>query len=182
MKIVLDVQHMGKPDNPLDRGAKHLGYESDYCLDYAVTTHKALTLLGYIPYLITYGTYNERAEFANKINCDLYLACHLNSFDPPPKSNYSLVEISEFSGGITKKFAQYLLNSFNGRLPVKDAKIKVIKKNDRGFSCISHVRAPALLIEPFFINHQDSINVLRNKSLCISNAIVYAIRTFGWNK
>lgn len=182
LKIVLDVQHMGKPHKPLDRGAVCGNLvESDLCLQYATAAYKKLTTMGHYPFLLTHGYYSQRAAFANQIGADIFLACHLNSFDPPPETNYALVEISELAGDITRNFAQYLVDIFGGELPVKRPRIHIIKKKERGWSCISRVAAPALILEPCLINHPDSRELLQHDIWKISAAIVSAIKTFGWD-
>ncbi len=181
LKIVLDVQHMGKPHKPLDRGAVCGNLvESDLCLEYASIAYKTLTTLGHHPFLLTHGYYSQRASFAGLVRADLYLACHLNSFDPPPTTNYALVEISEYGGELTRSFAQYLVDIFGDQLPVKRPRIRIVRKEERGWSCINRVAAPALILEPCFINHPASRELLQHDIWRISAAIVSAIKTFDW--
>jgi N-acetylmuramoyl-L-alanine amidase len=179
-KIVLDVQHMGKPHNPLDRGAVCGNLiEANLCLEYARIAYQVLTASGFEPFLVTSGYYGQRAAFANAIDADLYLACHLNSSEETPKTHYSLVEISEHAGEITRKFAEYLIESFTAKLPVEKGEVWEIKKGGRGWSCINRVKAPALLLEPVFINHPTTIQGLKTKAYQIADSITYTIKTFN---
>lgn len=181
MKIVLDCQHLGKPHRPFDRGAVYGDLQEAYlCLKYASIAQEFLTLSGHEVFLITSDYYGHRAKFSNKIAADLYLACHLNSSNIPPSKNYSLVEISELSGKTTKKFAAHLLDVFSNLLKTKNAGVHVIKRGERGWSCINRVRAPALLLEPLFINHPDTANHLGENIQKIAESIVLAINTFNW--
>jgi len=182
-RIILDVQHMGKPHNPLDRGAACGDMvEANLCLEYARIAYQVLTATkGFEPFLVTSGSYGQRAAFANAIDTDLYLACHLNSSEIPPNINYSLVEISEYAGEITRKFAEYLMESFTAKLPVEKGEVWEIKKGGRGWSCINRVKAPALLLEPLFINHPCSVECFGTKMYKIADVIVYAIKTFKYN-
>ncbi len=181
LKIVLDVQHMGKPHNPLDRGAVCGDLiEANLCLEYASIAYKTLTVLGHHPFLLTHGYYGQRAAFANQIGTDLYLALHLNSAAKPPKTHYALVEISEYAWQTTFHFAQHLANIFGQKLPVAANQVGEIWKNQRGWSCINRVAAPALILEPCFINHSDSRDLLLHESWKISAGIVGAIKTFDW--
>lgn len=177
--IVLDVQHMGKPHNPLDRGATHRDLiESDLCLQYASQVFKQLTALWYKPFLITHSYYGQRAIFANQIEADLYLACHLNSSERPPNKNYSLVEISEYAGQTTHSFAQHLVCAFKEKLPVDKSTVKIIREGERGWSCINRIKAPALLLEPFFINYPEIHDHVTKHIWQVSDAIVHAVKTF----
>jgi N-acetylmuramoyl-L-alanine amidase len=198
LKIVLSVGHMGKPatddkpNNPLDRGAEFTREaipgkrsfrsinESDACLEYAFEAYQLLTAIGHHPFLLTHDFYNKRAEFSNRISADLYLACHLNSSSKPPENPYALVEIAHNAGDITKKFARHLADMFPGALPVKTAKVKQLNKRDRGFVCIEHVRAPALLIEPLFGNTKDGFNQIDKFPDLIGSIIATAIGSFDW--
>lgn len=177
-RIVLDCQHMGKPHRPLDRGAVYGNLaEANLCLEYASVAYKALTASGFEPFLVTSSYYGQRAAFANQINADLYLACHLNSFSSLPRVHYSLVEISEYAGQVTRSFAQHLAGIFEDKLPVDESKIWEIKKGERGWTCINRVRAPALLLEPLFINRLGSL--VTKDMVLIGEAIAEAVKGFN---
>lgn len=176
-RIVISVDHGGKPHNPLDRGAVYGNLiEASLCLEYASVAYKALTEVAFEVFLVTSGNYGQRAAFANQINADLYLACHLNSSPKPPSTHYSLIEISEFAGPVTRDFAQRLADIFKQRLPVDASKVWEIKKNQRGWSCINRVRAPALLLEPLFINKLGSL--VTKDMVLIGEAIVEVVKGF----
>lgn len=180
--IALEVGHMGKPHKLLDRGAPgpSIYSESDYALSYATVAFEALTRLGHRPYLITSGSYGKRAAESNQINADLHFSCHLNSSEIPPTTHHSLVEISEYSGDLTRKFAQHLADTFRYKLPVEDSGVRIIKKKERGWWCINRIKAPAFLLEPVFINHLLGQQLLENDIWLISNCIVSAIKLFNW--
>lgn len=176
-RIVISCDHGGKPHNPLDRGAVYGNLiEANLCLEYASVAYKLLTEAGFEPFLVTSGYYGQRAAFANQINADLYLACHLNSSPKPPGTHYSLIEISEYSGTETRAFAQYLSDIFGQKLPVDAGKFWEIKKNQRGWSCINRVKAPALLLEPLFINRLGSF--VTKDMVLIGEAIAEAVEGF----
>lgn len=189
-KIILDVQHMGKPHKPFDRGATFMQKgavwktyrEADVCLEYARIAYQALSIAQYETFLITHGSYRSRAMFANGIGADLYLACHLNSSEEPPEKNHAIVEISELAGKTTRAFADHLLGYFLDKLPVdeKASEVRIIKRGERGWSCFNWVKAPALLLEPVFINHPASYKqeLFDRKIFTISDAIDIAVKTF----
>lgn len=176
-RIVLDVQHGFKSQKPYDPGAVYGDrIEAKLCLEYAKVAHSHLTAAGFETFLITSGSYRQRAAWANQIKADLYLACHLNSSEIPPQTHYSLVEISEYAGEVTKLFAQYLVDIFGLKLPVQRSRIHIIKKGERGWRCINRVQAPALLLEPLFINCLGSL--VTKDMVLIGEAIVEAVEGF----
>jgi N-acetylmuramoyl-L-alanine amidase len=182
-KIVLDVQHMGKPHNPVDRGAFNASaglIESDLCLKYASIAYQVLTAKGFEPFLVTSGYYGFRAGFSNQIEADLYIACHLNSFGGGLDKNYGLIEVSEYAGDNTVIIAGELMDSLIERKVVKTAHVRKIKKGKRGWTCINRVKAPAILFEPLFISHPELLEYDIKKNLyVISSAIVDAVENFN---
>lgn len=182
LKIAISVDHMGKPNKPLDRGAcYHHVNESDLCMGYAFELYKELTKTGHSPLLLCDGTYKGRAIRANNFKADLYLSCHLNSSETPPRNPYSMVEISELSGPTTKRFADYLKACFKLELPVEDSRVWHIKRNQRGWRCISGVIAPALLLEPLFMNDSKGFKIALNYPAAIADCIADAINSFDWS-
>ncbi len=178
-KIVLDVQH-GFKFRKYDPGATHGDLiEAKLCLEYASVAYHTLTAAGHEVFLVTSGSYGQRAAWANQINTDLYLSCHLNSSEVPPTTHYPLVEISEYAGELTRAFAQYLVDVFGQRLPVERSRIKIIKNGERGWGCINRVKAPALLLEPMFINRLGS-HVTQDMVL-IGKAIAEAVEGFNYD-
>lgn len=177
-RIVISVDHMGKPHRPFDRGAVYGNLiEADLCLEYANIAARSLTALGIETFLRTSDYYGQRAAFANQINADLYLSCHLNSFRSLPRVHYSLVEISQYAGQITRSFAQHIAGVFEDKLPVDESKVWEIKKGGRGWTCIDRVRAPALLFEPLFINCMGSL--VTKDMVLVGEAIAEAVEGFN---
>lgn len=182
-KIVLDCQHMGKPHNPLDRGARYKEFiESDICLQYASDLFKILTEDGFQPFLVTSGYYRNRAKFANAIKADVYLALHLNSSEEPPQRNHSMVEILECSGKVTYALADQISRQFEDDLDchIQFSRVKILLPGDRGYSCINRVAPPALLLEPLFINHPESVSVFDNDAYSIAYSLSKALKSFDW--
>lgn len=179
--VVISVGHMGKPHRPLDRGAVyHHVYESDLVLEYARIVYQELTIDGHYPFLVTHGTYGQRAAFANQIGADLYLDCHLNSSEIPPTTHYSLVEIAYWSSHVTRRFAQALSVKFGECLPVDKSDMRIIERDQRGWACINRVKAPALLLEPVFMNHPDGFREALSSAITIGTAISETIINFDW--
>ena len=102
--------------------------------------------------------------------------------EKPPRQNQSIVEISEHSGPKTKQFASILVGWFKSELPVTKKEVRIIKKGGRGWSCISRVQAAALLLEPLFINHPESQEIIRGRCYRITTPIFKAIEEFNQKK
>lgn len=175
-RIVISVDH-GFKSRKYDPGAVFGDLiEAKLCLEYASVAYHALTAAGHEVFLVTSGSYHQRAIWANQIGVDLYLSCHLNSSKVPPTTHYSLVEISGHAGELTKDFAQHMVNVFGQRLPVERPRIRILKQGKKGYTCINKVKAPALLLEPMFINRLD-IHATKDM-LLIGKAIAEAVEGF----
>lgn len=160
MRIALDVQHIHKWER-VDHGAawgeRVEVWES---LKYARVAKSQLEELGYEVYMtdwtlgVLVGSYPDRHTWANEHNIDLYFACHVNASDPP--GNYGLVEIAHNSRQSTLATAAHVAGLFEEVLGIP-GKIRRLEPGDRGWVCIdgTHLRASAILFEPFFINNPD---------------------------
>ena len=175
-RVAIDVQHMGKPHKPLDRGASYQGYqEADLVLKYATLTFQELTRKGYEAFLITSGSYTERHDWINKHGIDLYLACHLNAGG----GSYSLVEYCWNAGEKTKKLAHIMADNFKNTLGTSAAKVWEIAKGGRGESCIKNTRPSALLLEPVFLDVRSHLHIATVQPELIARAIAKTIEFYG---
>jgi len=171
-RIAIDVQHMGKPNKPADRGASHGSYqEADLVLKYATLAFQELTAKGYEAFLITSGTYAERHEWINRHGIDLYLACHLNAGG----GRYSLVEHYYNAGQRTRKIAGIMAENFKAILGTSAAKVWEIPKDGRGAACLKNTRPSALLLEPLFIDNERHLEIASGKPDLIAQAIVQSV-------
>jgi N-acetylmuramoyl-L-alanine amidase len=175
-RIVLDVQHMGKPNKPADRGASHNGYqEADLALNYATLAFQELTTKGYETFLITSGTYAERHVWVNRHGIDLYLACHLNAGG----GRYSLVEHYYDAGQRTREIAKIMAENFKTVLGTSAGKVWEIPKDGRGAVCLSGTRPSALLLEPLFIDNPQHQIIAVERPHLIAQAIIETISNYN---
>ncbi len=171
-RIAIDVQHLGKPNKPADRGAIYGSYqEADLVLKYATLAFQELTAKGYEVFLITSGTYAERHEWINRHGIDLYLACHLNA----GRGRYSLVEYTHNAGQRTREIAKIMADNFKTILGTSAAKVWEIAKAGRGASCLKNTRPSALLLEPLFIDNEKHLQIATEKPELIAQAIVQSV-------
>ncbi len=171
-RIAIDVQHLGKPNKPVDRGASYGGYqEADLVLRYATLAFQELTAKGYEVFLITSGTYAERHEWINRHGIDLYLACHLNAGG----GSYSLVEYYYDAGQRTRELAHIMADNFKAILGTSAAKVWEIAKDGRGAACLKNTKPSALLLEPLFIDNEGHLRIAAKKPELIAKAIVQSV-------
>ena len=171
-RVVLDVQHLGKPNKPADRGASYGGYqEADLVLKYATLAFQELTARGYETFLITSGTYAERHAWVNKHGIDLYLACHLNAGG----GSYSLVEFYYDAGRRTREIAKIMADNFKAILGTSDGKVWEIAKDGRGAVCLKNTRPSAMLLEPLFIDNEKHLQIAVENPELIAKAMVETI-------
>lgn len=179
--IVLDVQHMGKPHRPDDRGAvsANSDYESDLALKYALCIRTRFMKEGFKTFLMTHGTYQERHVWANTY-CDsktsLYLACHINAGG----GSYPLIEHTETAMEQTRAIAKLIAKKFDDLSQdyFSPAQIWKIAKKERGWGCISDTNMSALLLEPLFIDNSYHLEVAK-KPWSIATVIFEAVKEFN---
>jgi N-acetylmuramoyl-L-alanine amidase len=196
MKVAIDVQHIGKRLKPADRGAafdpdgpgpSREFTEVELVTRYAEAITNGLRAAGHEVFLsvasltdgVLDGEYAERAAWANREGVDLYLACHLNAADP--HGDYALIEFDYRAGHRTRDLVIGLAARWRGGLPVRKVLTKALLETDRGFGCISRVAAPALLLEPLFLNHPEHFAFLTSDAgpRLIGKAVVDAIAEWG---
>ncbi len=175
-RIVLDVQHIGQPQKPMDRGACYKEFrEADLTLKYAALAFQQLTGLGYETFLVTSGTYQERHEWINRHDIELYLACHLNAGG----GRYSLVEYCYNARQPTREIAKIMADSFKSSLGTSEGKVIEIPKGGRGEICIENTRPSALILEPMFIDNDTHLRIAVEKPEAIAMAIVETVKSYN---
>lgn len=80
MRIVLDVQHAGKPDSPRDRGAP-LGPRSEVWATrrLGLAMEEMFDTLGHDVFVLRDGSYSDRHKRCDALAPDLYIALHFDS-------------------------------------------------------------------------------------------------------
>jgi len=159
LRVVVDVQHLYRPNKPKDRG-------SVYALADGTTTTEGGAVVVYAGALrafleergaevltndpthwILVGPYSTRHRAVNAWKPHAYLACHLNAGG----GRYALMEHMSMSRG--KALAEAIGQSLSAIFPaLADHRTLALKSTDRGAVCIERVEDPAaaVLCEPFF--------------------------------
>jgi N-acetylmuramoyl-L-alanine amidase len=166
LRVVVDVQHLYRPEKPLDRGAV-------YALANGLRTDEATATLIYAQAItqwlrargaavltndpargVLVGPYSTRNLFAAGWHAHAYLACHLNSGG----GDYGLMEhmTMNHGQGLATLIASRLAGAFP---PIVTARARALSGTDRGAVCIREVPAvtATVLCEPFFgdtLSHQ----------------------------
>ena len=174
-RIVLDPGHGGR-----DFGAQNIGRklrEKDLALDVALRLQQKLQADGFQVFLTrksdTYIPLDQRAEFANRMNADLFISIHFNSVDKPSvlgletyllpqpwtpsSSRLNLQEMDKQSyPGNSNDGWNSLVGFFVHKTLVE--KMVVV---DRGlkrsrFKVLKTLKCPGMLVELGFISHPET--------------------------
>jgi N-acetylmuramoyl-L-alanine amidase len=182
LKIALDIGHLYKDSQPLDRGAFYKGmYESDIVRNYMQKTYNLLEgddrFEVYIsdPYTkILVGDYWKRREWVNKnfTEKDIYIQGHLNA----GRGNYGMllavndllsITLREIGYGaeIVKALQRKLKIPFKDRMDTieKSTGIYYLKPDERGYSILTRFKCPAFILEPCFIDNDKHFDRLVNR-------------------
>lgn len=159
LRVAVDVQHLYKSSNPLDRGAVfdlpggfHLAeaqavtvYAQALCAWLTARGAAVLTNQPAVPRLV--GSYYRRIKEAEKWDANAYLACHLNA----GKGSYAALEYAVGSAGVAlaSRVGSHLVDEFPEILSYK---VVSLSPEARGYACISGFPSDraAVLVEPFF--------------------------------
>ncbi len=174
-RIVLDAGHGGR-----DVGAQNTGRklrEKDLALDVALRLQKKLQTDGFQVFLTRksdrYIPLDQRAEFANRMNADLFISIHFNSVDKPSvlgletyllpqpwTSSSSRLKLQEMDKQSYPGNSNDGWNSLVGFFVHKTLVEKMVVV-DRGlkrsrFKVLKNLQCPGMLVELGFISHPET--------------------------
>jgi len=174
--VVLDPGHGGS-----DPGGVVGSYlEKDYNLDISLRVYNILKSKG-VKVEITRTTdvfvaLNDRADFANNKNADLFVSIHNNIMPSSYKGSMVLYYPTSYKG---KAYAQIIQNNL-----VKDLGTGNIGIDDRGdLVVLKRTKMPAVLIEVACMSHPDDMALLNTESFrqkaaeSIANSIIQIINS-----
>jgi len=174
--VVLDPGHGGS-----DPGGVVGSYlEKDYNLDISLRVYNILKSRG-VKVEITRTTdvfvaLNDRADFANNKNADLFVSIHNNIMPSSYKGSMVLYYPTSYKG---KAYAQLIQNNL-----VKDLGTGNIGIDDRGdLVVLKRTKMPAVLIEVACMSHPDDLALLNTESFrqkaaeSIANSIIQIINS-----
>jgi len=174
LRVAVDVQHLYKTSNPLDRGAIfelpggfHLA-EAQAVAVYAqalcawLQARGAAVLTNQPAAQVLVGSYYRRQKAAEKWGADAYLACHIDA----GKGSYALLEYVVGSAGMVlgSRIGARLCEDFPEILSHKTVSLS---PPARGYACISGFPTDraAVLVEPFFGDNPRQQGLLSTPNL-----------------
>jgi N-acetylmuramoyl-L-alanine amidase len=178
MRIVLDVQHAGKPDAPRDRGAP-LGTRSEVWATrrLGLAMEEMFDALGHEVLVLRDGAYRDRHARCDALAPDLYIALH---FDAGIAARGDRGAVFFWPGSARgQAFAERVATASAGVCPWPIKPTPATAPTwDRVRACVGGVKAPAILLELGFVDGaqgrtwlQDEAN-LRALGQAVARAVV----------
>ena len=179
MRIVIDIQHGGKPSAPRDRGAPGqvpgLPHEVWSTRRYALALAEHLEAAGHEVFILSDGEYQDRHARCNTLRPDLYLACHANA---GIGGRGDRGEVYHWPGSVKGiRAAEAIAAELDKVLPWKSK--AVAASTDRTRATVAGVSAPALLLEPGFLDGALGRTWLRDEVEAIGAAIAKGVIAWG---
>lgn len=157
MKVVVDVQHLYRPNHPRDQGSVYTLADGSMLTEahcttiYAGAIHEFLLSWGAEVLVndpvrgLLVGYYSQRNRDAGFYGADLYLACHLNAGG----GSYAAIEM--MAAHRDDRLAEFIGNELTAAEPeILESHPVLLAHGDRGAICIEGCVCPAAIIEPFF--------------------------------
>lgn len=170
MRCVLVVGH--KPSSP---GAKNKKAD---LTEYTFNDGLALSILTAMSNIdievgITYrNTYKNLPDEINNLNPDLVISLHCNAYNTKASGSETLFyHKSSTSLGI----AGLINNNISKALGLKNRGIKAKTSEDRGGYLLRNTKAPCVIVEPFFIDNDNDLELVLGKRESLVNAFVESI-------
>ncbi len=156
-KICIDPGHGGKDTGAVGT-SPFLLEEKEFNLILALLLEQKLETLGHRVILTRgkdrYLSLISRANFANRLNADLFVSIHANSAAVPEVSGMENFHLPGSEKG--RKFAIMILESMLQEFP--DHKKRGVKEAD--FTVLRETRMPAVLVESEFLSNPQQLQFL----------------------
>lgn len=179
MRIAIDIQHAGKRSAPKDRGAPGqvpgLPHEVWSTRRYALALAEHLEADGHEVFVISDGEYRERHARVNELRPDLYLACHANAGIGGRGDRGEIYHWPGSSKGTAA--AQAIAAALDAVVPWKSKAVPAT--TDRTRATVAGVSAPAVLLEPGFLDGAVGRTWLRDEVEAIGQAIGRGVVAWG---
>jgi len=183
--VILDRQHIGKPNKPDDLGAySELSqeYEAHMVGRYLLETEWTLRKLGHRVVVLSDGHYNNRHKranefFAREAGACIYLAGHLNAGG----GNYSAIFHDHRSamGAAAALYIKDALGKIDGLESSKTLQAQPSDWTSNAFHTIDGIyagRGCGLCLEPFFIDAKQHSHLMADEGLeQVGNAIAVGV-------
>ncbi len=162
--VALVVGHTPKSQGAVNDGHGVSEFMFNNALAPSVAKH--LGLLGVRPIIVYRETssngYNRLPGQVNATEADICLSMHCNAFNDKPNGS----EVLYYHGSAnSKRLASLLLDGITDCLGLKNRGLRPVNyeyqgsKNDRGGYLLKKTKMPAVIVEPFFIDADSSLNL-----------------------
>lgn len=183
--IVLDRQHIGKPNNPDDLGAYSevsQQHEAHMVGRYLLETERTLRRFGHHVIVLSDGYYSHRHKrannfFAKETGACIYLAGHLNAGG----GTYSALFFDHRSsmGATAAMFIGAETAKIEGLADIRRIKAQPDDWTKNAFNTIDGVyagRGCGICLEPFFVDAKAHSHLMSDESLVlVGNAIAVGV-------
>jgi N-acetylmuramoyl-L-alanine amidase len=105
-------------------------------------------------------TYSQLPQDVNTLNPDVAVSLHCNAFNEKATGSEVLFYHSSTKG---KKIADVFQRNIVGALGLTDRGIKPKGAEDRGGYILRYTYAPCIIVEPFFIDNDRDLAIVRNR-------------------
>ena len=178
MKICIDPGHGGRDsggqtDNPFAY------QEKEFNLNFSLLLEERLEQFGHWVVVVRrrdrYVSLNSRANFANRLNADLFISIHANAAANPSVEGMEIYHFPGSSNG--NRAAEHIFNSMIDAFP--DHKNRGIKTAN--FDVLRLTLMPAVLIECEFLTNPTQLRFLTNpdSQARLATAIADGVNSFS---
>ncbi len=156
--------------------------EFDFNNKIAPELAKELRILGLRPIIVYRDTYTNLPAHVNETQADICLSLHCNAFDDDPHGSEVLYYHSSIKG---KALAEMLLEPIVDVLGVRNRGIRPIdydyqgKAGDRGGWLVEKSKMVCVIVEPFFIDADQSLELALSKQTELVKAIATGTKRFA---
>jgi len=163
-KVALIVGHSPESPGAINQNYGMSEFEFNGPLAHAVAQN--LIAVGHEPLIIYRDTYADLPEKVNKTEADIAVSLHCNAFNEDPNGTETL-----YYNGSSKGFllASCIQEQIVNCLGLKDRGLKACeaahegKAGDRGGHLLQGTKMPCVIVEPFFIDSDTSLELANHK-------------------
>jgi N-acetylmuramoyl-L-alanine amidase len=173
-KIALIIGHSAKRPGAINKTYGVSEFEFNEPLAHSVA--EKLILEGYQP-IIVYrdASYSALPAKVNQTGAAIAVSFHCNAFNEKASGCEVLYSQGSIKG---EKLAKLIQGSIVKKLGFTDRGIKPRLESDRGGLILKRTSMPCVIVEPFFIDHNASLELARYKFEDLAEAYTQGIKSF----
>lgn len=168
MKIALVIGHKKARPGACNKDAGLCEFEFNEKLAHDIESKGELEDL----HIVYRRTYSKLPQDINNLKPDVAVSLHCNAFNEKASGSEVLYYHSSVKG---EKIAKSFLNNIVGVLGLPNRGIKPKGTEDRGGYVLRYTNAPCIISEPFFIDNDLDLLLVRNR---YDNFVAALIKSF----